>query len=352
MLPILPNAPSRTDPTNFSAEADAWIAALPAWTNAVNSIENSLQASTLTGTSTTSLSVGTGSKGFTTQPNKAWLVGASVFIVARSDITKVMQGKITTYNSSTGNLVVDVNIASGSGTYSDWDIGVSTPAFNGASIAGNLGLGINPSAWGSGYRALDIGAGCNLTYNYGGASLFISNAYIDASSSFVRKIDGYGLMYAQTIIDGSHAFYITQNGSAGSTISALTPVLKIDASGNVLVVYNGGLGYGPGSGGSVTQSTNKSTGVTLNKPSGQITMNAAALAANTSVTFLVTNSSVLGNDNVIVNLKGGYATYGTYDVKAEGIAAGSFVITLKNISGGSLSEAVILSYSIIRGSTT
>lgn len=306
MLPILPNAPSRTDPVNFSAQADAWVAALPAWTDAVNAIEGSLQASTLVGTSTTSLSVGTGAKGFTSQAGKAWLVGSYVFIVATTDNSKIMQGKITAYNSSTGSLVVDVNLASGTGTYASWNIGISNPA-----------IGYNNS--------VNIGGGTTANWfgmNSTGTPTGLSTGIAAPAS------DTLGL-YTNTI-ERAH----------------------IDASGNLLLTANAGVGYGAGSGGTVTQGTSKSTGVTLNKVSGQITMNAASLAANTSITFLVTNSTVLATDNVIVNLKGGYASYGTYDVKAEGIAAGSFVITLKNVSGGSLSEAVVLTFSVIRGSTT
>lgn len=359
MLPILPAAPSRTDPANFSAEADAWVAALPAWTDAVNAIEGSLQASTLIGTSTTNLSVGTGSKGFSTQAGKAWLVGSYLFIVATSDNTKVMQGKVSSYNSSTGSLVVDINLASGSGTYSSWNIGIANPsigATSGINVAGevitsgNVGVGGSPFTWDSGFRSFEIGSSGFITSWVSGTSSTSSgdNAYYN-SSVWKRKIAGSASMLNQNA--GAVEVYTATNSSSGSNISWVFSAV-FDSSSNLLMRAGGGIGYGPGSGASVTQATSKTTGVTLNKPSGQITMNAAALASNTSVTFLVSNTSVLGNDNVIVNLKGGYATYGTYDVKAEGIAAGSFVITLKNISGGSLSEAVILGFSIIRGSTT
>lgn len=46
-----------------------------------------------------------------------------------------------------------------------------------------------------------------------------------------------------------------------------------------VVDASGGIGYQAGSGGAVMQATSKGTSVTLNKPSGQITMNNAALAA-------------------------------------------------------------------------
>lgn len=353
MLPILPSAPSRADPTNFSAEADAWVAALENWTTAANNLELSLQANNLIGTSTTSLSVSTGSKGFTTQAGKVWIVGSYLYIVASTDITKVMQGKITAYNSTTGALVVDVNIASGSGTFSSWNIGSSNPGLGGTAdqaVSGNFGVGGLPFTWDSGFRSFDIGSSGFMTSWVSGTSSTSSgdNAYYN-SSAWKRKIAGSASMLNQNA--GAIEIYTAANSTSGSTISWVFSAV-FDSSSNLLMRAGGGIGYGPGSGASVTQATSKSTGVTLNKPSGQITMNAAALAANTSVTFLVSNTSILGNDNVIINLKGGYATYGTYDVKAEGIAAGSFVITLKNISGGSLSEAVILSFSVIRGSTT
>ena len=58
---------------------------------------------------------------------------------------------------------------------------------------------------------------------------------------------------------------------------------------------------GPTTGGTVTQATNKTTGVTLNTESGQITMNNAALAAAAEVSFTVTNSEIAATDVVVVN---------------------------------------------------
>lgn len=111
-------------------------------------------------------------------------------------------------------------------------------------------------------------------------------------------------------------------------------------------------GFATGAGGAVTQLTSKSTTVVINTNSGQITMNNAALATVTTVSFTVTNSAISATDNVIVNLLGAsYATTATYAVKAEKIAAGSFVISLKNESGGTLSEAVVVNFSIISGVT-
>jgi hypothetical protein len=109
------------------------------------------------------------------------------------------------------------------------------------------------------------------------------------------------------------------------------------------------LGYASGAQGAVTQLTSKSTGVTLNKSNGQITMNNAALANGASVSFVLTNSLLSPRDVLIVNVAGGAATAGSYTSYISTIGTGTASISLYNISGGSLSEAVVLNYAIIHG---
>ena len=109
------------------------------------------------------------------------------------------------------------------------------------------------------------------------------------------------------------------------------------------------IGYSTAAQGTVTQATSKSTGVTLNKSSGQITMNNAALANGAVVTFTLTNNLLSAKDVIIVNVSGGATTAGTYTAFVCSIGAGSAVLGLYNISAGSLSEAVVLNYAIIHG---
>jgi hypothetical protein len=108
-----------------------------------------------------------------------------------------------------------------------------------------------------------------------------------------------------------------------------------------------GAAIGYVSGGAVTQATNKSTGVTLNTASGQITMNGAALLDDTNVNFTVTNSVVAATDVVIVNVASA-GTAGAYTVQTTAVAAGSFGISVKNVSGGSLSQAIVLNFAVIK----
>lgn len=111
-----------------------------------------------------------------------------------------------------------------------------------------------------------------------------------------------------------------------------------------------GIGYRTGAGGTVTQATNKTTGVTLSRPSGQITMNGAALAAGAEATFTVTNTVVEAPDVIIVN-HGSAGTSGAYLVGVGAVAAGSFDIVVSNVSGGSLSEAIVLNFAVIKGAS-
>lgn len=107
------------------------------------------------------------------------------------------------------------------------------------------------------------------------------------------------------------------------------------------------LGYTAAAQGTVTQATSKSTAVTLNKSAGVITMNNASLATATNATFTLNNSLISANDTVILTISGGQATAGSYNVFANSLAAGSVSITLRNISGGSLSEAIVINFALI-----
>lgn len=140
--------------------------------------------------------------------------------------------------------------------------------------------------------------------------------------------------------------------SPGADILAISTAgserLRIDTSGNVLVTGSGGLGYGTGSGGTVTQATSKSTSVTLNKPSGQITMNNALLAAGASVEFSLSNSLMAAADTLVLAVTG----FINYRIETRNIAAGAATLRLTNLSAGGLSEAVVINFAIVKGATS
>ena len=100
-------------------------------------------------------------------------------------------------------------------------------------------------------------------------------------------------------------------------------------------------------GGTVSQNTSKSTAVTLNKRSGKITMDNEDLFSNTTVNFTVNNDTVKSGDVIIVNhISDG--TFGHYIVQAgEPIANTSFKISVTNVTGNTLNDALVLHFVII-----
>lgn len=124
-------------------------------------------------------------------------------------------------------------------------------------------------------------------------------------------------------------------------IGAVTPSTFVGTT----VYSTSEIGYAAAAQGTVTQATSKSTAVTLNNSAGQITMNAASLATVTNVTFTLTNSTISAKDVLLLTVTNG--TSGAYNAFVSSMAAGSATITLRNISGGSLSEAVVLNFAII-----
>lgn len=100
-------------------------------------------------------------------------------------------------------------------------------------------------------------------------------------------------------------------------------------------------------GGAVTQATSKSTAVQLDRMCGQVTLHNAALAAATSVSFTLTNAEIDADDLVVANVGSG-ATTNAYSLTVDAVAAGSCRIHLRNESAGSLGEALVLNFGVIK----
>ena len=102
-------------------------------------------------------------------------------------------------------------------------------------------------------------------------------------------------------------------------------------------------GYGTGSGGAVTQATNRTTGVTLDKTNGAITLISAA-GTTTWQSFTVTNSTVAATDVVMACQKSGTDLY---MVEVTNVAAGSFKISYAT-TGGTTTEQPVFNFAVIK----
>lgn len=128
-----------------------------------------------------------------------------------------------------------------------------------------------------------------------------------------------------------------------------SPLTHTELDANFTNLNTDKAGYITGEGGVVTQATSKATGVTLNKRCGQITLNAAALAANTTVSFTLTNSTIAATDLLVLNHVSA-GTAGAYSLNAQ-CAAGSASINVRNLTSGSLSEAIVIGFAVIKAAT-
>lgn len=160
-IAALPTPPSRDDPANFSARGDAFLGALPTFRDETNAVASNVYANAgeaaasavaaqqsaataagsaavsvaagtaITGTSTTSLSVGIGSKALTIETARAFVSGMPVRVGQAGVNANVnyMDGTVTSYDAGTGALVINVTATGGSGTINTWTVrAISSPS--------------------------------------------------------------------------------------------------------------------------------------------------------------------------------------------------------------------------------
>jgi hypothetical protein len=160
-----------------------------------------------------------------------------------------------------------------------------------------------------------------------------------------------------TVINAADIVPIVQTGTTKSISKTLlftsptmvTPVIgaatgtSLAVTGAVTSSGTAGVGYATGAGGAVTQLTSRTTGVTLNKTAGAITMFSAA-GTTTAATFTVTNSTVAATDVIILNQKSGTDLY---DLMVTAVAAGSFNLTFRT-TGGTTTETPVFNFAVIK----
>jgi hypothetical protein len=148
---------------------------------------------------------------------------------------------------------------------------------------------------------------------------------------------------------------LTDETGTGANVFANTPTLVTPnigaATGTSLAVTGSlrssgtaGVGYSTGAGGVVIQGTSRTTGVTINKITGQITLFSAA-GTTAATTFTVTNSTVNTTDAIILTQHTGTDLY---DLMVTKTTLGSFDITFRT-TGGTTTEQPIFNFAVIKG---
>ena len=159
-----------------------------------------------------------------------------------------------------------------------------------------------------------------------------------------------------TLISSALATERTAERAAAATLTNKTltnPVIN-GFTGTALQKSANAIGYGDGtgSGASVGQLTNKGTDVALNKPTGQITLQATSMAAGAVISFNCTTSHCDANDTVTANIQANATTTETGYLLQAFPAAGSILFTLRNLSAGALAEALVINFAVVKGSAS
>ena len=136
---------------------------------------------------------------------------------------------------------------------------------------------------------------------------------------------------------------------AGDTMTGALIVNSTIASNSTIFVNGNSskIGYDTGAGGSATQGVgSKGNTVTINRPTGVIVTDNAALAANTTVTFNLGCTVISNTDIVLISHVSG-GTQGAYVISAWP-STGFANISIRNITAGSLSEALTLRFIVVK----
>jgi hypothetical protein len=264
--------------------------------------------------------------------------------------------------------------------------------------SGNLGLGVTPNAWATSFSQKAIQFSDKSALSADTNTVSLSQNAVKLAGGWTYLASTFALRYDINNSAGTHSWHTAPSGTAGNAITftqamtlgasgelSLTSTkpsismqagassiywitaqstgnilsiggtglsapasgaLTIDSSGNVLATGAGGLGYGTGSGGAVTQATSRTTGVTLNKTNGAITLVSAAGTASWQ-SFTVTNSTVAATDVVRVVQASGTDLY---QIHVTAVAAGSFRITFAT-TGGTTTEQPVFNFAVLKAVT-
>jgi hypothetical protein len=274
--------------------------------------------------------------------------------------------RLTVSNSpivSSGNIVVDLatsGAVAGSYVYPSITVdnyGRVTNIANGASVGTVTSVGITPGAGiqvtgtnpittsgtltvvNTGVTSLSAGTGIMLSGSNGNVTISTSTSGGTVTSivltSSTLTVTGSPITSAGTItVDLPPTISLTGNITGGNLNSGGS-IKSTDATA--------GIGYSTGAGGTVTQLTSRTTGVTINKIAGAITLFSAA-GTSSYTTFTVTNSTVAATDVIIVNQKSGTDKYEAF---VTNVSAGSFNITFSDTSG-TTTEQPVFNFAVIK----
>ena len=302
---------------------------------------------------------GTGYGGISYIPTTQSFLFSGHSLTGSIDVLNInASGTVTITNTGTGNSLVIADVASDTTPI----VATADGQFIIGATAGSAGVnsqieqleivgtGAASSSLGL-YSVSDSNPGNSRQYRKRTTGAVASGDGLGQNSWF--GYDGTQYKNAATIsitVDGTVATdsVPTRIGIFTTSVGATSFTERVRIDGHVLAMNSSILGYATTSGGTVTQATSRTTGVTLSKPSGAITLFSTTTTAGQVTTFTVTNTLVIASDTVVVSQKSGT---GIYFAAVTNVAAGSFNISIHTPAAVIGAEAPVFNFAIVRGAT-
>jgi hypothetical protein len=328
-----------------------------------------------------------------TATEKTVYSGTGVATALKVGTTSASVGNVqltgNTVQATTGNLTLGSAIAFGSASNARTALGLGTMATQNSgavAITGGTLSGVTITGSFTGLTLVEsvtlatgnAAAGCNLN----GSTLAADGTDANIDLNITPKGTGRTVVGALSATsprvvtgindtNGNELLKVTATASAvneltlanaatgnGPTLSATgddTNInINITPKGTGQTLSSGKMGYPTGTGGTVTQATSRTTGVTLNKITGEIVLFAVGIAGHEADEFVLTNSTIEANDVIMVCIKnGGSLAAGTrkyYVTSVHTVGAGTCTISVGNLDNGAIpSESPVIQFLVLKG---
>jgi hypothetical protein len=288
-----------------------------------------------------------------TATEKTVYSGTGVATAMKVGTTSASVGNVqltgNTVQATTGNLTLGSDIAFGSAGNARTALGLGSMATQNSGAVAITGGTISGVTFTGSFTGLTLiesttlatsaaAAGVNLNGNTLAADGTDTNIDINITPKGTGEVNITKVDIDGGAIDGTTVGATTAASVKGTTVEATTSI-----------------GYPTGTGGTVTQGTSRTTGVTLDKITGEIVLFAGSLGGHDAEEFTLTNSFIAANDVVMLCIKSGAAaaTRKYYQVHAVAVAAGSCVISVGNIDNATIpsagTESPVIQFLILKG---
>jgi hypothetical protein len=271
--------------------------------------------------------------------------------------------KVGTQSASVDNIKFDGNTISTLDTNGNLilapdgtgSVSISKVAVTGGTISGISDLAVADGGTGASTASdarTNLGLGTIATQNSNNISI---------TGGAISGVTFSGSFTGLTLVESTTLTGTTTTNGGNLRLNANT-LSSTNTNGNIVLAPNGTgqvlssspLGYNTGTGGTVTQATSRTTGVTLDKITGEIVLFAASISGHEADEFTLTNSTIAANDVVVVCIKNGCAagTRKYYQTQVVSVSAGSCVISVANIDNHTIpstgTDTPVLQFAVIK----